>query len=75
MPQYPTPKKSVFLYQNINQLNITRNDIDELNALLQLKLTTEDYLPEVNASLKKIRKQVQMKGFRPVYKIIYRKMS
>jgi len=46
-------------------LNIIRNDIDELNALLQLELSTEDYLPEVNASLKKIRKQVQMKGFRP----------
>ncbi len=46
-------------------MNITRNDIDELNAILQLDLTTEDYLPVVKESLKKIRKQVQMKGFRP----------
>lgn len=46
-------------------MNIVRNDIDELNAILQLEVTTEDYLPDVNASLKKIRKQVQMKGFRP----------
>jgi len=46
-------------------LNIIRNDIDALNALLKLELSTEDYLPKVNESLKKIRKKAQMKGFRP----------
>jgi len=46
-------------------LNITRNDIDELSALLKCELTVDDYLPNVNTSLKKIRKQAQMKGFRP----------
>jgi len=56
---------SFFCTKIYNQLNIIRNDIDELNALLQLELTTDDYLPQVNDSLKKIRKQAQMKGFRP----------
>lgn len=46
-------------------MNIVRNDIDELNAQLKLELTVDDYLPNVNTSLKKIRKQAQMKGFRP----------
>jgi len=46
-------------------LNITRNNIDELNALLKCELAVNDYLPNVNESLKKIRKKAQMKGFRP----------
>lgn len=46
-------------------MNIIRNDIDELNAQLKCELAVDDYLPNVNTSLKKIRKQAQMKGFRP----------
>jgi len=46
-------------------LNITRNDIDELSALLKCELLVTDYLPNVETALKKIRKQAQMKGFRP----------
>jgi len=46
-------------------LNIIRKDIDELNTLIEVELTKDDYLPQVKDSLKKIRKQAQMKGFRP----------
>lgn len=46
-------------------MNIIRNDIDDLNAQLKCELSVDDYLPNVNTSLKKIRKQAQMKGFRP----------
>jgi len=46
-------------------LNIIRNDIDELNAQLKCELLVDDYLPNVNTSLKKIRKQANLKGFRP----------
>lgn len=46
-------------------MNIIRTDVDDLNALLKVELSKDDYLPQVDQSLKKIRKTAQMKGFRP----------
>ncbi len=45
-------------------MNITREHIDELNAVLRVDVAANDYLPKVNEALKKYRKTVQMKGFR-----------
>lgn len=46
-------------------MNIIKTDVDDLNALLKVELSKDDYLPQVDQSLKKIRKTAQMKGFRP----------
>lgn len=46
-------------------MDITKEQIDELNATINIKLTTEDIEPRVNESLSKIRKTAQLKGFRP----------
>lgn len=45
-------------------MNVTKEQIDDLNAILKIELATEDYMPKVDASLKTLRKQVTMKGFR-----------
>jgi len=45
-------------------MNITLNKIDNLNGLLTINLTPEDYDSKWNESLKTIRKRVDMKGFR-----------
>jgi len=46
-------------------MNITRTDKDELNAVISLKITNEDYDPKVEKELKAYRKTAQIKGFRP----------
>jgi len=45
-------------------LEITREDIDDLNARLQVNLNKADYEENYLKSLKKIKKDVAMKGFR-----------
>lgn len=45
-------------------MNITLNKIDNLNGLLTINLTPEDYESKWSESLKTIRKRVDMKGFR-----------
>lgn len=44
---------------------ITKNNVDELNATLSLKLEPADYQSKVDAALKNYGKKVQLKGFRP----------
>jgi len=46
-------------------MEIIKDQIDELNANIKIQLTTEDYNPKVEASLKDIKKKANMKGFRP----------
>ena len=46
-------------------MNITRTGKDDLNAVISLKITAEDYDPKVNDELKEYRKKAQIKGFRP----------
>ncbi|MFK7796522.1 MAG: trigger factor [Aureispira sp.] len=44
---------------------IKHENVDELNAIITVELTKEDYLTKVNQKLKKYRKEAQIKGFRP----------
>jgi trigger factor len=44
---------------------IKHENVDELNAIITVELTKDDYLTKVNQKLKKYRKEAQIKGFRP----------
>ena len=46
-------------------MNITQENIDELNAVLRVKVVAEDYLPEVESALKDHQKKASIPGFRP----------
>lgn len=46
-------------------MHIQEEKIDALNAHLKLEVKQEDYLPKVDEAIKKYRKQVSLKGFRP----------
>lgn len=43
---------------------INRQDIDELNAILTLEVTPEDYADKVKEQFKTLRKKASLKGFR-----------
>ncbi len=46
-------------------MNITRETIDELNAVLKVKIDKADYEDKVETVLKDYRKKANVKGFRP----------
>ena len=46
-------------------MNITDVKIDDLNAVIKIKLTPEDYMEKYEAKLAEARKQVTEPGFRP----------
>ncbi len=46
-------------------MEITSNQVDELNLQLAITLEPGDYTTEYNDALKSYRKQVKMPGFRP----------
>jgi|TARA_B110000908_G_scaffold74304_1_gene89560 trigger factor len=46
-------------------MNITDEKIDDLNAVIKIKLTPEDYMGKYEAKLKEARKQSTEAGFRP----------
>ena len=46
-------------------MNITKNDVDSLNAEISITVTPADYETRVNDSLKRAQKQITMPGFRP----------
>ena len=46
-------------------MNILKEDVDALNAVLKLKIDKADYDPKVEESLKDYRKKAAIKGFRP----------
>lgn len=46
-------------------MNITQENIDELNAVLRVKVVAEDYLPKVESALKEHQKKASIPGFRP----------
>ncbi|HRW21826.1 MAG TPA: trigger factor [Bacteroidales bacterium] len=46
-------------------MNISRENIDEQNAILTVNLTKEEITPEVDKILKDYRKKAQIPGFRP----------
>lgn len=46
-------------------MEITRNNIDALNATIKITVTKDDYQSKVDSSLKDIQKKAVFKGFRP----------
>jgi trigger factor len=46
-------------------MNITRENIDELNAVIKIKVEKEDYSANIEKVLKDYRKKANLKGFRP----------
>jgi trigger factor len=46
-------------------MNITRENVDDLNALLTIKIEKNDYEDKVETVLKDYRKKANIKGFRP----------
>jgi trigger factor len=46
-------------------MNITRENIDDLNAVLKVEIVKTDYLEKVENVLKDYRKKANIKGFRP----------
>ncbi len=46
-------------------MNITQENIDELNAVLKVKVTAEDYAPKVENALREHQKKASIPGFRP----------
>ncbi|NRA11464.1 MAG: trigger factor [Crocinitomicaceae bacterium] len=46
-------------------MNVVREDIDALNAILKIEVAPEDYASEVKKALEKYRKTAKIPGFRP----------
>src|SRR3954465_11888805 len=46
-------------------MNITKHDIDSLNAEIKIAVTPTDYEERVSDALKKAQRQATMPGFRP----------
>jgi trigger factor len=46
-------------------MNITKENINELNAVVKVQLKPEDYQPQVESVLKKHQKNAKIPGFRP----------
>ncbi len=51
--------------KTIINMNITRENIDDLNAVLKVKIEKPDYEEKVETVLKDYRKKATIKGFRP----------
>ena len=57
---------AVFKYStNIFKMNITRENIDDLNAVLKVHVEKNDYEEKVEKVLRDYRKKANIKGFRP----------
>jgi trigger factor len=46
-------------------MNIIQENIDELNAVLKVKVVADDYLPKVETALRNYQKKASIPGFRP----------
>jgi len=46
-------------------MNITKHDIDSLNAEIKISVTPSDYEERVSEAIKKVQRQANMPGFRP----------
>lgn len=46
-------------------MNVLRQDLDALNAVLTVKINPEDYQPKVKAAVEKYRRTAKIPGFRP----------
>ncbi|MFA6923589.1 MAG: trigger factor [Bacteroidales bacterium] len=46
-------------------MNITRENVDELNATLKVEVAKEDYFAKVDKQLKELQRKMSLPGFRP----------
>ena len=46
-------------------MNITRENIDELNAILKVEITKDDYQDKIDKQIKELQKKANVPGFRP----------
>ena len=46
-------------------MNISQENIDELNAKVKIEISPDDYEPSVNKVLNDYRKKMTLQGFRP----------
>ena len=46
-------------------MNITKKELDALNAEIIISVTPADYEPKVKEGIKKVQKQASLPGFRP----------
>ena len=46
-------------------MNVLRQDVDALNAVLTVKINPEDYQPKVKSAVEKYRRTAKIPGFRP----------
>ncbi len=46
-------------------MNITKENIDDLNAIVRVQIIEEDYLPKVSEVLQDFRRKAKLDGFRP----------
>ena len=46
-------------------MNVSQNNIDQVNAVLSIQVKKADYTEKVEKSLKDYRKKANMPGFRP----------
>ena len=46
-------------------MNVTKKDVDELNAVITVEVTPEDYQEKVKSTLNNYRKTAKIPGFRP----------
>jgi trigger factor len=53
------------MHQTIRAMNITRENIDDLNMVLKVEIKKPDYEEKVENVLKDYRKKANIKGFRP----------
>lgn len=45
-------------------MNITKENIDSLNAVVKIQLSPEDYVSKAEDAIKNLRKKIELKGFR-----------
>ena len=45
-------------------MQIIKENVDSLNAILKLQVKKEDYAPKINKAINNYRKKVELKGFR-----------
>ena len=62
--QKPAPLFILKTILYLTQMNITQENIDDLNAIVKIELTPEDYQSKVDNALKLARKQITLPGFR-----------
>jgi len=58
-------KRSLILNSKFLKMNITKENIDDLNAVLSVHIVKEDYMQKVDEVLIDYKKKSNIKGFRP----------